>query len=304
MRRLLLALLLTAAISSCIAAQDKHAVQVHEEVAADVTPVVPMHPKAPRVPDYVVFAGDTVRMDRPDFRERMDRELLSFTYMHSTSTMILKRAPRIFALVEPILRAQGVHDDLKYLMVIESSLDPKALSKSGAAGLWQFMKSAANTYSLEVSPEVDERYNIEKETVAACRYLKDARRRYGDWMTAAASYNAGMGNISKAVSEQKQRSALDLWLTEETSRYMFRLLAAKMFFEQPQSFGFDIAEDEAYPALDVAKVVTVNDSIPSLVDFAIENGTTYAALRSANLWLIAPKLTNSAKKTYQIIIPR
>ena len=299
MRRFLTALVLLGAITSCIAAQDRRAV---ETFAPDAAPAA-MHPKAPKVPEYVVFAGDTVRFDRVDFRERLDRELLSYTYMHSTSTMVLKRAPRIFGMVEPILKRQGVHDDLKYLMAIESNLDPKALSRAGAAGLWQFMKSAAATYGLEVSQEVDERYNIEKETVAACRYLKDAHRRYGDWMTAAASYNAGIGNINKAISEQKQRSALDLWLTEETSRYMFRLLAAKMFFEHPEDFGFDIAADEKYPVFEPSQVVTVSDSIPSIVDFALEHGTTYAALRGANLWLIAPKLTNSSGKTYKILIP-
>ena len=299
MKRLLLALLLLGAISSCISARDRQAQQDSTTFATDSL----RHPKAPSVPAYVVFAGDTVRLDRPDFQERLDRELLSYTYMHSLSTMILKRAPRTFAMVEPILAAQGVHDDLKYLMAIESNLDPKALSKAGAAGLWQFMKSAAATYGLEVSQEVDERYNIEKETIAACQYLKNSYRKYGDWMTAAASYNAGPGNINKAIAEQKQSCALDLWLTEETSRYMFRLLAAKLFFEHPADFGFDISPEEAYPGLTPKEVVTVSDSIPSIVDFAIEHGTTYAQLRSANLWLIAPKLTNASKKTYKIIIP-
>ncbi|MBR5700043.1 MAG: lytic transglycosylase domain-containing protein, partial [Bacteroidales bacterium] len=205
MRRILLAILLLTAATSCITARTQR------DTVSFATDSL-RHPKAPGIPDYVVFAGDTVRLDRPDFRERLDRELLSFTYMHSSSTMILKRAPRIFAQVEPILRVQGVHDDLKYLAVIESNLDPKAYSRAGAAGLWQFMKSAAATYNLEVSQEVDERYNIDKETVAACQYLKNSYRRYGDWMTAAASYNAGPGNINKAIAEQKQSSALDLWL--------------------------------------------------------------------------------------------
>ena len=296
MRRILLAFLLLTAATSCITARTQR------DTVSFATDSL-RHPKAPGIPDYVVFAGDTVRLDRPDFRERLDRELLSFTYMHSSSTMILKRAPRIFAQVEPILKAQGVHDDLKYLAVIESNLDPKAYSRAGAAGLWQFMKSAAATYNLEVSQEVDERYNIDKETVAACQYLKNSYRRYGDWMTAAASYNAGPGNINKAIAEQKQSSALDLWLTDETARYMFRLMAAKLFFEHPADFGYDIAPEDAYPAFKIKGVVTVSDAIPSLVDFALEHGTTYAKLRSANLWLIAPKLTNANKKTYKILIP-
>ena len=262
-----------------------------------------LHFKAPRVPDYVVFAGDTVRMDRLDFRERMDRELLSFTNMHTNSMLMLKRSKRIFGQVVPILRAQGIPEDLKYLMAIESNLDPTAVSVVGASGLWQFTKSTAATYHLEVNAEVDERFHIEKETKAACDFLKDAYRKFGDWMTVAASYNAGQGGITARLSEQKQTSALELWLTEETSRYMFRLLACKLFFENPSAFGFQISQADMYPAKKPRETVTVKEPIPSLVDFAISHGTTYAALRQSNLWLKDSKLTNKAGKTYKIIIP-
>jgi hypothetical protein len=255
------------------------------------------------VPDYVVFAGDTVRMDRLDFRERMDRELLSFTNMHTNSMLMLKRSKRVFGLVVPILKAHGIPEDLKYLMAIESNLDPNAVSVAGASGLWQFTKATAATYHLEVNAEVDERFHMEKETVAACDFLKDALNKYGDWMTVAASYNAGQGGISARLAEQKQTSALELWLKEETSRYMFRLLACKLFFENPAAFGFQISQADMYPSMPVRKTVTVKEPIPNLVDFAISHGTTYAALRQANLWLKDSKLTNKAGKTYKIVIP-
>ena len=262
-----------------------------------------LHFKAPKVPEFVVFAGDTVRMDRLDFRERMDRELLSITNMHTNSMLMLKRSKRIFGQVVPILKAQGIPEDLKYLMAIESNLDPTSVSVVGASGLWQFTKATAATYHLEVSAEVDERFHIEKETKAACDFLKDAYRKFGDWMTVAASYNAGQGGITARLSEQKQTSALELWLTEETSRYMFRLLACKLFFENPSAFGFQISQADMYPAKKPRETVMVKGPIPSLVDFAISYGTTYAALRQANLWLKDSKLTNKAGKTYKIIIP-
>ncbi len=262
-----------------------------------------LHFKAPKVPDYVVFAGDTVRMDRLDFRERMDRELLSFTNMHTNSMLMLKRSKRVFGLVVPILKAHGIPEDLKYLMAIESNLDPTAVSVVGASGLWQFTKATAATYHLEVNAEVDERFHMEKETVAACDFLKDALKKYGDWMTVAASYNAGQGGISARLAEQKQTSALELWLKEETSRYMFRLLACKLFFENPAAFGFQISQADMYPSQPIKKTVTVKEPIPNLVDFAISHGTTYAALRQANLWLKDSKLTNKAGKTYKIVIP-
>ena len=263
------------------------------------------HPQAPSVPKMIVFAGDTIRFDRQDIYERMDRELISFTYMHTNSTLMLKRSKRIFAKVVPILRANGVPEDLKYLMAIESNFDPKALSSAGAAGLWQFTKSTAKEYGLEVSSEVDERYHIEKETVAACKYLLKAYDKYGDWMTVAASYNGGQNGISKRIENQRQRKAMDLWLVEETSRYMFRILAAKMFFEDPTSFGFYVREKDTYPVEPKPKeTVSVSGPIENLVDFAEEHGIRYATLKGANLWLRDSKLTNKAGKTYEIVIPR
>lgn len=262
------------------------------------------HPQAPSVPKMIVFAGDTIRFDRQDIYERMDRELISFTYMHTNSTLMLKRSERIFAKVVPILRANGVPEDLKYLMAIESNFDPKALSSAGAAGLWQFTKSTAKEYGLEVSSEVDERYHIEKETVAACKYLLNAYDKYGDWMTVAASYNGGQNGISKRIENQRQRKAMDLWLVEETSRYMFRILAAKMFFEDPTSFGFYVREKDKYPVEPKPKeTVSVSGPIENLVDFAEEHGIRYATLKGANLWLRDSKLTNKAGKTYEIVIP-
>ena len=263
------------------------------------------HLQAPSVPKMIVFAGDTIRFDRQDIYERMDRELISFTYMHTNSTLMLKRSKRIFAKVVPILRANGVPEDLKYLMAIESNFDPKALSSAGAAGLWQFTKSTAKEYGLEVSSEVDERYHIEKETVAACKYLLKAYDKYGDWMTVAASYNGGQNGISKRIENQRQRKAMDLWLVEETSRYMFRILAAKMFFEDPTSFGFYVREKDKYPVEPKPKeTVSVSGPIENLVDFAEEHGIRYATLKGANLWLRDSKLTNKAGKTYEIVIPR
>ncbi len=263
-----------------------------------------MHKRPPKVPKKVVFAGQTVRFDRSDLYERMDRELITFTYMHTNSTLLLKRSERIFSQVVPILRMEGVPDDLKYLMAIESNLEPRALSSAGAAGLWQLTKATAREYGLEVSSEVDERYNIEKSTRAACAYLKKAYEKYGDWMTVAASYNGGQNGISRKISGQRRQSALDLWLVEETSRYMFRVLTAKLFFENPSDFGYDVPHSERYPYLSPARTVEVNGPIESLVDFAEQNGVSYAQLKGANLWLRDDKLLNKAGKKYDIIIPR
>ncbi|MBP5626089.1 MAG: lytic transglycosylase domain-containing protein [Bacteroidales bacterium] len=260
-----------------------------------------VHYQAPKVPAFVEFAGQTYRFDRPDLYERMDRELINFTYAHTNSTLMLKRAERIFRLVVPILQKNGIPEDLKYLMAIESNLDPKSVSTAGAAGLWQFLKGTGRNYGLEVTDEVDERYHIAKSTEAACKYLKEAYAKYGDWMTVAASYNAGQGGISQRITNQRQKKAMDLFLPAETSRYMFRILTAKYFFEHPEEFGFHVEDAYVYPA--VKETVTVSAAIPNLTDFAEEHGTTYFFLKEANLWLRSDKLTNKASKTYRIDIP-
>ena len=257
----------------------------------------------PAVPRMIVFAGDTVRLTRPDIRERLDRELIAFTYSHSASLLMLKRSRRIFEQIVPILQLHGIPEDLKYLMAIESNLDPRALSPAGAAGLWQFMKASGREYGLVIDEEVDERYNIEKATEAACAYLKTAYSKFGSWMNVAAGYNGGMAGLAKKLSDQKQDDAMDLWMVEETSRYMYRVLVAKMFFENPASFGFTISPADYYPSVKVKERLTLAEGIPSLVDFAIAHGTSYKRLKEANLWLRDNKLVNKAQRTYTILIP-
>ena len=219
---------------------------VKSEVPYCVTP--------PSVPEQATFDGETIDLRRYDRRERMDREMMSFTYMHSTTMLMLKRANRYFPIVEPILKANGIPDDFKYLMVIESSLNPIARSPAGAAGLWQFMPATGREFGLEVNDNIDERYNVEKATVAACKYFKQAYEKYGNWMAVSAAYNAGQGRITAQLDKQLADHAMDLWLVEETSRYMFRLLAAKEIFNNPQRFGFLLKREHLYPPIPYKKV--------------------------------------------------
>lgn len=254
------------------------------------------------VPESMYFAGEKIAFDRFDKRERMDREINSFTYFHSTTLLLIKRANRFFPIIEPILKREGVPDDLKYLAVIESSLDPRAISPAKAAGLWQMLQSTAKQYGLETSGEVDERYHVEKSTIAACRYLKDAYREYGSWSAAALSYNGGRARISKGLEEQLTNKALDLWLAEETTRYYYRMLAIKHIFEHPQKYGFIIRANQLYKPIHF-KEITITSSISNLAQFALEQKITYAQLKEFNSWLRSTKLTNTAGKTYTILIP-
>lgn len=255
------------------------------------------------IPDEVDFCGEKIKLDRLDLRERFDREINTFTYLHSTTLLYLKRANRYFPIIEPILKRNGIPDDFKYLCLIESNLDIRALSPAGAAGLWQLLESTGKDYGLEVTPEVDERYHIERATDAACLYLKDAYAKYGSWVNVAASYNAGMARITSALSTQEVNSALDLLLVSETSRYVFRIVAIKQLFENPYLYGFVLKKEDLYPMVP-AKQVTVTETIDDIAYFAQQNGLNYMLLKEFNPWLRDNKLTVKPGRAYNIAIPR
>ena len=254
------------------------------------------------IPAKVQFAGQTIDLTRYDMRERFDREQIVIAYQHSSSILMVKRANRYFPIVEPILKQYGIPDDFKYLMVIESMLDPRAVSPAQAAGLWQFLAKTGQDFGLEVSAEVDERYHIEKSTIAACKYIRNAYNRYNSWTTAAISYNAGMARISDELEKQMVTDGFDLLLVSETSRYMFRILAMKRFLQNPRSFGFRISKDDYYHHIPTRKIV-VRESIPDLAAWAKQYNITYAQLKDFNIWLRDRKLTVAAGKEYVIEVP-
>lgn len=253
------------------------------------------------VPRSVIFCGDTIDLTRYDRHERMDRELLAFSYMHSSSIQTIKRANRYFPVVEPILKECGIPDDFKYLMAIESGANPFARSGAGAAGLWQIMPVTGKELGLEVNNSVDERYHVEKSTYAACKYFKEAYQRFGDWISVAASYNAGQARIAQQRNKQYTNEALDLHLVEETSRYVYRLFAIKMLFNNPRDFGFYLRAADLYPIIPCHSI-KVSSSIADLARFAKSQGTTYAILRNLNPWLRNSSL-HCKNKEYVILIP-
>ena len=258
---------------------------------------------SPRIPVQVTFAGEKIELTSQDRRERMDREMLSFCYSHINTMLQIKRANRLFPIVEPILVKHGIPSDFKYLMIIECNGDVEARSGAGAAGPWQFLEKTGRQYGLEVNGEVDERYNIEKATVAACKYLKESYEEYGDWLTVAASYNTGRANVSKRINAQKEEKAINLVLLPETSRYIFRLLAVKTIFSNPQAYGFILKESDLYPTIPIAKTITVSNAVTSWADIAKEHGLTYLQLHEANPWIRSASMANKSNKTYKVKIP-
>jgi membrane-bound lytic murein transglycosylase D len=258
--------------------------------------------KPPQLPESMSFAGEKVPLENRETRERFDRELMINYYNPGNILFLMKSANRYFPAISARLKANGVPDDFKYLCIAESNLVPSALSGAGAVSFWQFMNGTAPGFGLEVNKEVDQRYDVEKATDAACAYLKNAYHQFGSWTAAAASYNCGQGGYNSQASFQGTKNYYDLLLPEETNRYIFRILAFKHLLENANDLGFSLEENEKYQPVPFREV-TVTSSITNLAEFARSQGTNYKTLRQLNPWLRGRSLTIKNGKTYIIRFP-
>ncbi len=249
------------------------------------------------------FAGERYPVEVFDVKERLDREIMINAYLQSTTALNLKLAARYFPVIEPILAAEGLPDDFKYLAVAESTLR-NVTSNAGAKGVWQFMKPTAMQYGMEINEEVDERYNLEKATRAACRLLKDNKNQFGSWLLASAAYNEGAPRLSKEMNEQRAKSFFDLNLNEETSRYVFRIMAIKEIMQHPNDYEFFVEDKDLYEPFAECTEVTVSEPVANWADWAAKYGLNYRTFKLYNPWLMSPTLTNKLKKTYTVKIPK
>jgi membrane-bound lytic murein transglycosylase D len=249
------------------------------------------------------FAGEEIPAENFDARERLDRELAVNTYLEAATLLNIKMANRFFPVIEPILAKNNIPDDFKYLCVAESNLR-MATSSAGAKGMWQFIDSSGKQNGLEINSEVDERYNVEKSTEAACKFLQYLKDRFGNWTLAAAAYNIGPALLSKRLAEQQVDNYYDLNLNEETSRYLFRIIAIKEIMKDPERYGFYLDSTQLYPEMSDYYTIPVDGPVPSLTSLAKQHGTTYRMLRLYNPWLISNSLTNKYGKRYEVKIPK
>lgn len=253
------------------------------------------------MPEDLSFAGENVPLDDPDVQERFDNELLSNVYFQSNAIKLIKKAHKYFPIIELILKEEGIPDDFKYLAVAESALS-NAVSPAGAKGFWQLMPTTARELGMEVNDNVDERYDIEMSTRAACRYLKNSKKNFGTWTLAAAAYNAGNAGVNRQQVRQEEDAYYDLLLNNETARYVFRILALKEILEKPEAYGFNVAQEHLYVNVPEKKVV-VDYEVDDLVAFAKANNINYKVLKLHNPWLREGRLNNKSGKAYQISIP-
>lgn len=247
------------------------------------------------------FSNESVPVHITDVAERLDREMIVNINFHSNTILVIKRANRYFPIIEPILKKNGIPDDFKYLCVIESSLS-NVTSPAGAKGFWQFMPATATEYGLEVADTVDERYHLIKATEAACAYFNKAYERFGNWTLVAAAFNRGTAGIQRQLDLQMVDNYYDLFINQETSRYVFRILALKEIMSDPGKYGFNIPKDARYPTIKTKKI-SVSENIDDLYQFAKNQGINYKLLKLHNPWLQSDKLEVSIGKTYEIEIP-
>lgn len=256
----------------------------------------------PKPSANVYFADERVPLENPDIWERFDKELLKNTYWQSNTLLLHKRAHKYFPILEPILAEHGVPDDFKYLALIESGLE-NVISPAGATGFWQIMKTTAKEFGLEVNSEIDERYHLEKSTVLACEFLSAAKEKFGSWTMAAAAYNMGRAGLQRQINRQQVNGYYNLLLNNETSRYVFRILAVKEIIEHPKQYGFHLRDKDLYMHVPTYKV-QVDSSVGHWSDFAHDHGINYKILKLYNPWLRQSYLHNKSGKNYEISIPK
>lgn len=259
------------------------------------------HVFAKQLPEKADFASEEVPMNLYFVNEGLDREVLVNTYWQSSTVLLLKKANRYFPQIEPILEKYGIPNDFKYVPLIESGL-ANVTSPAKAAGFWQLLSGTAKMHGLEVTEEVDERFDVKKSTEAACKYLLSSYKEYGSWTMAAAAYNAGDGRIKGEIQKQGISDFYNLHLNSETSRYIFRILAMKLIYEDPTSYGFNLRNKDLYPVIPTREI-TVDSTINDLYAFSKKLGVNYKMLKAMNPWLMKDKLTNKSGRKYTFILP-
>lgn len=254
------------------------------------------------IPQNLEFCGEKVPQNDYEIKDDLEKEFLNNKAWKHASADLFYKSEKWFPLIEPILKREGVPDDFKYVAVIESHLT-NVSSPMGAVGFWQLMPSTARNYGLIINQDIDERYDVEKSTEAACKHFKDAYNYFSNWTLAAAAYNVGIGGIQKALKKQNTSSYYDLLLNKETGSFIYRILAYKTLLSNPAHFGLNHKLKKTKSIIP-SKLIKVDSTIHNLTQFAKHIQISIISLKALNPWLVSNKLNNPDKKTYLIKIPK
>lgn len=187
--------------------------------------------------DEFSFADEALPLKDAVVKRRLKHTLHEHSFQCVGSDILQIKAQQLFPVIEPILKAYGIPDDFKYLPLVESGLC-SGTSPKGARGVWQFMPGTARTYGLKVSKNIDERLDVRKATVAACRYIKDLYVEFNSWTLAAAAYNNGEIKLQKAINRQKEDNYFLMRLNPETAAYVYKIIAMKQIITDPARYGY------------------------------------------------------------------
>lgn len=254
-----------------------------------------------KLPKSLEWCGEQVPLDIEEVRERAEREFYLLLQQPGQMVLYLKRAGRFFPVFERVIKEHKMPDDLKYLSVAESALFMSRSAKD-AVGLWQFIPSTGKAMGLIIDDYVDERRHIEKSTNAALRYLKQGFNSYKSWYMAAAGYNMGYTNLDNNVKFQSTENYFDLFLNEETSRYILRIVIIKELMKNAAKYGFNLGDNEIYIP-NKTKKVKITTKITNLAEWAKEQGTTYKHVKLYNPWILKRELPAPPKGYWEIEIP-
>lgn len=184
------------------------------------------------------FAEETLPLGDKKVERKMKKILAAHTYGNTQTNKLHAKAAKWFPVIEPILAAYGIPNDFKYLALVESGM-AEGVSPKGAAGIWQFMPGTARTYGLRVNGNVDDRYNLRKSTIAACKYIKEMYKGLESWTLVAAAYNVGDGRLRKQINNQNQDNYYKMKLNRETGGYVYKVISMKQIMEHPKRYGYE-----------------------------------------------------------------
>ena len=215
--------------------------------AGDGEGTIPPLLESLRLERPLTFCDETVPLEDPDVRERMEKELLLSLWDRDQAVLWLKRSTRYLPMIETMLSQAGLPDDLKYIALAESALRPHVGSPKGAIGFWQFLPETGRRYGLSVNENIDQRRNLVASTKAATVYFSELHEKFGSWSLAAAAFNMGEEGLQAEILAQGVNNFYRLYLPLETQRYLFRILSAKLILTHPQRYGFHLQEQDYYP---------------------------------------------------------
>ena len=216
-----------------------------------------------KISEPLTFCNEPVPLSDPDVKERLERELLVSLDNNDDVILWLKRANRYFPHIEKVLKNNSLPDDLKYIVIAESSLKPLAASNKGAVGFWQFIESTGNKYGMKINNDIDERRNFFISTEKATAYLRDLHALFYSWTLAAAAYNMGEEGLKTEMLVQKVNNYYQLDLNQESQRSVFRILAAKIILSNPGKYGYYLTDEDLYKPVQFDRVeITANQSVP------------------------------------------